>query len=58
MKVCDTVVAGVEKVILNDGTTALLIKEKNSWMVYREGRFTGYKFRSLKKALEFCEGNY
>jgi hypothetical protein len=38
-----------------DGIECMIAKVKNQYDVYVSGRFTGYKFRSLKKALEYCE---
>jgi hypothetical protein len=31
---------------------------KASYILYKDGKDTGYKFRSLKKALEFVEEEY
>lgn len=41
-----------------DGTKFMIAKVKTSYEVYAEGVYTGYKFRSLNKALEYCEFGY
>ena len=39
----------------DDGVKFTIAKVKTSYEVYAEGVYTGYKFRSLNKALEYCE---
>lgn len=38
-----------------DEVKCMVAKVKNSYEVYVDGKNTGYKFRSIKKALEYCE---
>ena len=38
-----------------DGIKCQIYKVKNTYQVYRENIDTGYKFRSLKKALEYTK---
>lgn len=42
-------------VIREDGTQCVIGKIKYYYEVYVEGKNSGYKFRSLKKAIEYCE---
>lgn len=41
--------------VRTDGIECMIAKVKSQYEVYVSGRFTGYKFRSFKKALEYCE---
>ena len=47
-------------VTTENGNKLMIAKEltKNSYMLYKDGKDTGYKFRSLKKALQFIEEEY
>lgn len=38
-----------------DGNKFAIAKTKSRYEVFANGADTGYKFRSLKKALEYCE---
>jgi hypothetical protein len=42
-------------VVRDDGIECMIAKVKGGYEVYIAGRFTGYKFRSMKKAVEYCE---
>ena len=42
----------------DDGTKFCIPKVKNNYEVWVQDKFTGYKFKSLKKALEYCEFGY
>lgn len=42
-------------VVRDDGIECMIAKVKGGYEVYVAGRFTGYKFRSMKKAVEYCE---
>ena len=41
----------------DDGIKCIIARDlsRNLYLVYKEGRDTGYKFRSKKKALEYIE---
>lgn len=43
-----------------NGAKLMVAKEltKRSYILYKDGKDTGYKFRSFKKALQFCEQEY
>lgn len=41
--------------VRDDGVHCMIAKVKGGYEVHVNGRFTGYKFRSLKKAIEYCE---
>lgn len=42
----------------DDGVKFTIFKVKENYEVWIQDHFTGYKFRSLKKALEYCEYGY
>ena len=41
--------------VRDDGVQCMIAKVKGGYEVYVNGRFTGYKFRSLKKAIGYCK---
>lgn len=50
-KACETITWATRE----DEKKCMIAKVRKSYEIYVDGVFTGYKFRSMKKALEYCE---